>query len=153
MFGCVTTQAQPQNPQQAQQPQVSKAIKYGSIAGILGGIAHAIIGGDTQQGLAIVGGSLLTGYVVGNEVDKKNQHVQYQQDKRVYQSQVNESYPNYGQPGNERRYNKGYNESYADGSPRTKYTKKIKLVTIDGETKTQETETIVSTKTEDVYYE
>jgi len=150
MFGCATTGGG-SKPQTSYQP--SNAVKGAGIGAILGGIAHAVIGGDTQQGLAIVGGSLLGGYLVGNEKDKSQLNTQTHSNKRVYQSQVSESYPSYGQAGNNRRYNSGYQEMYADGSPRTKYRKTVKNVTKNGKTETTETETIVSTKTEDGYYE
>ena len=40
------------------------------IGGGLGGIAHAITGGNTEQGLIIAGVASALGYIVGNESDK-----------------------------------------------------------------------------------
>jgi len=150
MFGCATTGGG-SNPQAGYQP--SNAVKGAGVGAILGGITHAIIGGDTQEGLAIVGGTALVGYMFGNESDKSKLNTQTNANKRVHRSQVDESYPAFGQPGKQRTYNSGYQEMYADGSPRTKYRKTVKNVTKNGKTETTETETIVSTKTEDGYYE
>ncbi len=134
VFGCATTQNHPQNPQQYK---TSRATNNALGGALLGGIFHAIKGGDTQEGLAIVGASTVLGYMFGNEKDKKVQQSQYQSNKRVYQSQMNESYSSYGQ----------------SGSPKTKWHKNIKRVTKDGKTTETITETGVSTMTEDSYYE
>ena len=41
------------------------------LGGLTGGIAHSMIGGNTEQGLAIVAGTSILGYMFGNEMDKQ----------------------------------------------------------------------------------
>jgi hypothetical protein len=149
---CVSTQGN------GQRPQTSNAVKYGAGAGILGGIAHAIIGGDTQQGLAIVGGSILGGYLLGNEKDKRTQQSNYQTQRRDNSYNYTSSRRQRERQRHQQMYNTSYNQrsqqdEYDDGFPKTKWRKNIKRVTKDGVTTETITETGVSTMTEDVYYE
>jgi len=149
--GCATTQGKPSsqnNQQQSYQP--SNAVKGAGIGAIMGGIAHAIIGGNTQEGLAIVGGTALVSYLVGNEMDKSKQHQQINSVPNSTRSRT------IACPTRSMNPSQSYNTSYNNHQPeQTKFHKTVERKWNSATNAWEETkiERIESTKVVNSYYD
>jgi len=160
MFGCVSTQGN------GQRPQTSQAVNKGLLGAGIGTLAALLTGGHGEDYAKYIAIGGVGGYLWGNEQDKSSANARYQQprrqtnnysalDRRDSYQQRDLRYSNERAAGNYYENNTSYsnNQGYGNGQPQTKWRKNIKRITKNGKTTETITETGVSTKTEDMYYE